>query len=253
MSEKKKKQAGWLGTIPFVLLWALSYGLGWFALIGSIMLIRTFNPSFFSLFPEFVYFIPLGAIPGLISGSIQQVLIRWKFGIHIRRWWLGSTLGAILAAGAFFVVITNFGAVLDSFFAYLTQFSELLGPALIIGSFFALYSTAQAWVLREHVKRTWMWPLAAFVSAATFIMPLFTTGDVAELWTTTLFGIAGLLQGSVMGLTLVWLFGMTRVEPLKRGMNSTRLEEAEEKLADSDMVNDNVEHYSEEQFTRQKR
>jgi hypothetical protein len=37
-----------------------------------------------------------------------------------------------------------------------------------------------------------------------------------------------------MALTLVWLFGMTRTEPLKRVMESTQLDAAKSNLSDND-------------------
>jgi hypothetical protein len=252
MSEKKKHQTSRLGTIPFVLLWTLSYGLGWGVLVAGGMFAINFFPQIFDFFPMFVFFIPLGAVPGLISGVIQQLLLRWKFGVTIRRWWLWSTLAAVVAAGGFYMIMQYLSAPINSLFNYLNQFNEMLAPLILIGSLFALYSTAQTWLLRHNVKRSWMWTVAAFVSAATFLLPVFGPGAGGELWAIVLAGIAGLLQGSVMGLTLVWLFGMTRVEPLKRGRETAHLQRAEENLADRDMI-DNDEDYPEKQLMRQQR
>jgi hypothetical protein len=244
MSEKKKNQTSQIGTVPFVLLWTLSYALGWLTLMGGGMLIDKLYPPFFNLFPEWVYFVPLGLIPGLISGVIQQQLLRWKFAVQIKRWWLWSTSGAILAAGGFYIVLEPLARLFNVFFNYFNQFNEIIGPALIIGSLFALYSSAQSWLLRHDVKRVWMWSAAAFVSAATFVLPLQNMGGLGnQLRTLITFGGAGLLQGAVMGLTLVWLFGMTKTEPLKRGMESTKLAQAEENLAERDILNPNIEDY----------
>jgi hypothetical protein len=249
MSEKQKHQTSRLGTIPFVLLWTLSYALGWLTMMGSGMLIGNGYPEFFNFFPQWVYFIPLGLIPGLLSGIIQQQLLRWKFTVQIRYWWLWSTIGALLAAGGFYTIIYPLSTLLNSFVYYLSEFNEVLAPAIIIGGLFGLYSMAQTWLLRHDVQRAWMWSVAAFVSAATFVLPLTNMGYGNQLWTLFTFGIAGLLQGSVMGLTLVWLFGMTRVEPLKRGMESNKLAQAEENLAERDSLNPNIEDYLATQST----
>ena len=243
MTEKKKNQTNRLGTIPFVVLWTLSYGLGWLVLMGGGLLIDKLYPLFFNQFPEIVYVFLLGLIPGLISGLIQQRLLNWKFGVQIRRWWLWSATGAVLAAGGFYVLLEYFAEFVTRLSNYFNPINELLVPTILVGGLFALYSSAQAWLLRHNVKRVWMWAVAAFVSAATFVLPIANLGYTNELWTLITFGIAGLLQGSVMGLTLLWLFGMTRVEPLKRGMDTAQLQRAEENLADRDILNQNIEEY----------
>jgi hypothetical protein len=243
MSEKQKHQTRRFGTIPFVLLWTLSYALGWLVLMGSGMLIGNVYPQFFNFFPQWVYFIPLGLIPGLVSGIIQQQLLRWKFAVQIGYWWLWSTIGALFAAGGFYIALVPLGRLFSAFFEYFYQFNEIIGPAILVGGLFTLYSSAQTWLLRHDVKRVGMWSAAAFVSAATFALPIANMGYSNQLWTLLTFGIAGLLQGSVMAFTLVWLFGMTRVEPLKRGMESSKLAQAEENLAERDILNQNIEDY----------
>jgi hypothetical protein len=252
MSEKQKNNTNRLGTIPFVLLWTLSYGLGWGVLVAGGMFAINFLPQIFNFFPMFVFFIPLGAVPGLISGVIQQLLLRWKFGVTIRRWWLWSTLAAVGAAGGFYLMMEYLSAPINSLFNYLSQFNEMLAPLILIGSLFALYSTAQTWLLRHNVKRSWMWTVAAFVSAATFLLPVLSPGVGGQLWAIVLAGVAGLLQGSVMGLTLVWLFGMTRVEPLKRGLETAQLEAAKDNLADRHIIEDDKD-YPQAQLMRQQR
>jgi hypothetical protein len=211
--------------------------------MGSGMFVDEFYPQFFDLFPQWVYFIPLGLIPGLISGVIQQQLLRWKFSVQLRYWWLWSTIGALLAASGFYIALEPLDRLFSAFFQYFYQFNAVIGPAIIIGGLFGLYSMAQAWLLRHDVKRAWMWSAAAFVSAATFVLPLTNMGYGNQLWTLFTFGMAGLLQGSVMALTLVWLFGMTRVEPLKRGMESSKLAQAEANLVERDILNQNIEDY----------
>lgn len=224
MNEKKKKHSNRVGTIPFILLWTLSYGLGWAGLIGSVLVLDNLFSAFFNSSPNLVLLMLLGAIPGLISGAIQQPLMRWKFGIQIRRWWLWSMLGSALATGGFYVYVEYLETWFRPLMNYLAQFNELLQPAIIFGIMFVIYSAFQAWVLRNHVKRVWMWSLAAFISAATFLLPFIDSNGSSELWMTITGGIAGLLQGSVMALTLVWLFGMTRSESAAQDYDTSRLQ-----------------------------
>jgi hypothetical protein len=200
-------------------------------------------PLFFNSFPQWVYFIPLGLITGLVSGVIQQQLLRWKFAIQIRHWWLWSTVGALLAAVGLYISIYPLATLFDAFLNYFNQFNEMLAPVILFGSLLALYSSAQTWLLRHHVKGVGMWSVAAFVSAATFILPLAHMGYGGRVWTLLTYGTAGVLQGAVMALTLVWLFGMTRIEPLKRGMESSKLAQAEANLAERDILNQNIEDY----------
>jgi hypothetical protein len=249
MSEKQKNQTSRFGTIPFVLLWTLSYALGWLTMMGSGMVLDKLYPLFFNLLPQWVYFIPLGLITGLVSGVIQQQLLRWKFAVQIRHWWLWSAVGALLAAGGLYTAIYPLAGLFGIFFDFFNQFNEIIGPAIIIGALFALYSAAQAWLLRHDVKRVWMWSAAAFVSAATFALPLANMGYGGRVWTLLTYGTAGVLQGAVMALTLVWLFGMTRVEPLKRGMESRKLAQAETNLAEREILNQSIEDYLAAQST----
>jgi hypothetical protein len=252
MSEKKKKNDKRVGTIPFVLLWTLSYGLGWASLIGIIFLLESLSTGFLDRLPDLVLVVAFGMIPGLLSGVIQQPLLRWKFGTQIKRWWLWSTIGSIAAMGGYYLYAEYLQFAIRPFFRYLEQFNEQAEPVIIIGILFVLYSTFQAWALRHTVRRVWLWSLAAFVSASTFILPLINTATSSELTMTLLTGLAGLLQGSVMALTLVWLFGMTRTEPLKRGMSAEQMKQAEEKLTQSDMIHESSANYPEEQSLRQR-
>jgi hypothetical protein len=91
-----------------------------------------------------------------------------------------------------------------------------------------------------------MWPLAAFVSASTFILPLINNNTFGDLEVTVMMGGAGLMQGVVMALTLVWLFGMTRTEPLKRGLEAGQVEQAARNLSDNQNVDDVIGEYQAE-------
>jgi hypothetical protein len=244
MSEKKKNNTTRLGTIPFAVLWTLAYGLGWATVITGGFITNRFFPEVFRWFPDVVYLMLAASVPAFIYGVAQQFLIRWKFAVKLNWWFLWTTLTAALTAASFQIFEwINLPIRLDN---------EMVGIMLVFGYIFGAQALVQAWLLRQHVKKSWMWVAAAVASAATFGVPIATAQFFGAFGTITTFGFAGLLQGAVMALTLVWLFGMTRVEPLKRGMDTAQLEQAEGKLAQHDIVSNNVANYPEAETMRQR-
>jgi hypothetical protein len=223
MSEKKKKQVNRLGTIPFVVLWTLAYGLGWATLMAGGIITGNLFPQVFEWFPLVVYFMLLGAVPGFVSSVAQQLLMRWKFAARLGSWWLWSTLAWIVAGG------------LLRLFEYIQfrSFDERTAIMLVFAWLFTIPAIVQAWLLRRRVRRAWMWPVAAAASAATFAVPLLSglVGPFNELLFILTFGFAGLLQGAVMGLTMVWLFGMTQQE-VAQAIEADRMSLAENNLDD---------------------
>jgi hypothetical protein len=235
MSEKQKNTPNRLGTIPFAVLWTLAYGLGWTTVITGGYITSRFFPQIFDWFPDIVYLMLATTVPAFIYSIGQQFLIRWKFAVKFNWWFLWTTFAAAITTATFqtFEWI-NVPIRIDNPMVVLT---------LVFGYIFGTQALVQAWLLRKHVKRSWLWVAAAIASAATFGVPIATAQFFGPFATITTFGFAGLLQGAVMALTLVWLFGMTRVEPLKRGMDTTQLQQAEAKLGDNPIVNENVEDY----------
>ena len=49
-----------------------------------------------------------------------------------------------------------------------------------------------------------------------FVLPLLASDMIGEVETILAFGAAGLMQGAVMGLSLLWLFGMANSEKTKK-------------------------------------
>jgi hypothetical protein len=244
MSEKKKNNTNRLGTIPFAVLWTLAYGLGWATVITGGFVTNRFFPEVFRWFPDVVYLMLAASVPAFIYGVAQQFLIRWKFAVKFNWWFLWTTLTAALTAGSFQIfewINLPFGIS-----------SPIVAITLVFGYIFGAQALVQAWLLRQHVKKSWMWVTAAVASAATFAVPLATAQYFGQWAMIGNFGFAGILQGAVMALTLVWLFGMTRVEPLKRGMDNAQLEQAEGKLAYNDIVSNNVADYPEAETMRQR-
>ena len=201
--------------------------MGWAGLAGSFIWLINTNSTFINRLPDLLIVVVLGAIPGLISGLVQQPLIRWKFGTQIKRWWLWSIIGTTLGMGGFYIYTEFLERMIRPIVQMMSDFSPLLVPAPVIGVLFLLYSTAQVWALRHHVKRVWVWSLAAFVSASTLV---FAASSMVNLNINGSFGtiflgaFAGLAQGIVMALTLVWLFGMTRTEAAAQAYDTNRLQ-----------------------------
>lgn len=203
MIQKKKKFGSGMGTIRFAILWTLAYALGWGTLItGGIV------TDVFEWIPLWGLFALGGLVPGFISSVVQQGLIKRKFNISIPRWWLWSTIAWTITAATFRLLeywptewIIN-----DERFALSIIFSALFIPPALV----------QAWMLRKHIARAWMWPLAAIVSSSTFILPLLANTWRDEFEVVFAFSAAGLMQGAVMGLSLLWLFGMANSEKTKK-------------------------------------
>ncbi|MDQ7027990.1 MAG: hypothetical protein Q9P01_20975 [Anaerolineae bacterium] len=243
MSDKKKNTRNRLGTTPFTILWTLAYGLGWATVILGGIITNEFFPQVFNWFPDIAYIMLAVAVPTFVYSIAQQLLMRWKFAVNFRWWFLWTTLAAVLAGASFQI------------FQWVDFPFEVNNPIvaviLVFGYIFGSQALVQAWLLRHRVKRVWMWPVAAIASAATFGVPLVNADFFSESALVGTFGFAGLLQGAVMALTLVWLFGMTRAEPLKRGLEATNTQEAESNLAYDDYDEAESDYPQEENMKQQ--
>lgn len=204
-AEKKKKNARpRMGTLSFTGLWAGAYALGWGLPIAAVFAMATLFPSFINLFPDLVVMTGFIAIPGFIISVAQHLLIRRRLGQVIRHWWLWSGLGWFVGG-----LILNLFSI-DPFSQWINAIQPPVLTATVgFGLVFLPHILIQAYLLRGRVGRAWMWPMAAIASAALFIMPIYggtnLSNDFAPL---LIFGAAGLLQGWVMGMTLLWLLGM---------------------------------------------
>jgi hypothetical protein len=207
MVENKKKFASRMGAIRFATLWTLAYALGWGSLIVSGIVASNLFLDFLQTIPLWGIFAIGGFVPGLISSVGQQGLIKRKFNISIPRWWLWSTL-AWTGAGALMRLIEYTPIVNIN--------NEQVAITLAFSLFFIPPAIVQAWMLRKHIARAWMLPLAALVSSSTFVLPLLASNMIGEVETVLAFGAAGLMQGAVMGLSLLWLFGMSNSEKTKK-------------------------------------
>jgi len=208
MIERKQHANSKIGTIRFAALWTLVYGLGWGTLIiGGIIASNTI-PDIFNMFPLWVFFGLFGLVPGFISSVGQQWLIKRKMNIRIPFWWLWST-----------IMWTISGALLR-FLEYWprewTIYDERLALTLVFSALFVPPALVQAWLLRKHIRRAWMWPIAAIVSSSTFILPLLASSMMNEVEGVLTFAAAGLMQGAVMALSLLWLIGMANGEKSKK-------------------------------------
>jgi hypothetical protein len=226
MIEKKKKFGSRMGAIPFTLWWTLAYALGWGTLITGGIIASNLFWQIFEWFPLWVYFGLLGLVPGFISSIGQQFLIKRKFDVSIPRWWLWSTL-----------VWTIAGTVLRLMEYWPSQWAidnEQIAASLILSALFVPPAIVQAWLLRKHISRSWMWPVAAVVSSTTFVLPILASSMSNEFEAVVTFGIAGLMQGAVMGLSLLWLFGMASGEKTKKAYaEQEQIEHSRHRLEDT--------------------
>lgn len=148
------------------------------------------------------------ACAGFISSVGQQWLIKRKMDIRIPRWWLWSSIAWALSGAALRLIEywPSAWAIYDERLAMSMVFSALFLPPAIV----------QAWLLRKHIARAWMWPIAAIVSSSTFVLPILASNMMNEFQGVITFAAVGLMQGAVMSLSLLWLFGMTTGEKTKK-------------------------------------
>jgi hypothetical protein len=207
-AEKKKKNAHRrLGTVSFAALWSGSYALGWSLPLALVFGIGSIFPGIVEFFSLAMLAVGFVAIPGFLISLAQHFLIPRRIERPIAGWWWVSSLGWLISGVIFYIfTVTPFASL----------FGVTLSPMLSTGLAFALIFLPpvllQTLLLRNQVRRVWLWPLAAVVSAAVFILPPLTNMNSNDFLNVLGgFGFGGLLQGWVMGLTLLWLFGMSQM------------------------------------------
>lgn len=173
---KTKRDAFWqAGTLPFILLWAISYGVAW----GAVILLFELAPFTSSLTSTQANVLGISTVL-LTSGLLQVQVVERLLKRSMRGWMLYTLIGTVIT----FFTFRNIedGAMWPT---ALTVMSLLLPVPLV--------QTAWLW---KRVRSAWLWPLASVVACLIFAMPLRgDTGQSTLIWAAL---IQGLVQGSVM-------------------------------------------------------
>jgi hypothetical protein len=208
-----------LKTIPFIGIWLIGHVVAWLGL---------YQLWDVSTLPILAYPILSGIVLGGALGLMQKFLFSLNYGLQMRGWmrltmfgwvsgWLAYTAGTI----------------------WIPQFNSLPLWSLIV-PIFSIPALLQWLLLHRHVRGAWLWVMAAVVSAITFAHVFNTTW-----FTLDGFMLSGIAQGSITGLVLLWLFGMTREnQQIKRDVSRLILDESSTDSDDDDWYDDDNDHNS---------
>lgn len=234
MSEKPKKSKKRIPQWQFLLTWIGGQYAAFFG-IGSLGLLLVILMNFLGFttdwIPNFIV-LPLGGMLwGWFSGWVQQWSIRKHFGHQVKGW---RTISAILTGIA---VSTIVPFVVSLALTQPDLFSGNNIVAMVAVTFMALFGTTglgQAFLLRKHVKHSWLFFMATLVGGIIFGLP--------NMGNSSIF-VAQIAQLSVTAFAILWLFGMSGT------MDAMQSEdEAIQRLTDSESDSDVYEDdYEEEQ------
>jgi len=195
----------------FLIQWIIGHALSWLGVIGLAVGVHSFAALFRiaieTISFDWVFGLIFALGMGGLSAFVQKRAIGLMFGQYItgwRRWtiamWLLST---------FLIIQTK-----DLYPAGIGEAQVAAMQGIIL---FSIPALAQAWLLRKHVRSTWLWVLASIAGAATF-------GLFEAMYDNVLvsFPVGYGAYAVVTGLSLLWLFGMTSGKTQQQ-RNSSRL------------------------------
>lgn len=182
LKKKKDLPAVRLNPVTFVGLWALTCAIGWAALF--IFWQQTSYAGLTDLMRSLV----IAVMPVVISAFLQSILLRWALNPPVRHWLPVSLAGAI--AG---------GLVFYGFQDMSLSYPDNVSMAIMLAMLMTPVALAQSLLLLKRTRSAPVWVLAGLVSAAAFALPV-PDDDLLPVL------IGAVLQGSVMGLTLLWLW-----------------------------------------------
>ena len=240
MSEKPKKSKKRIPQWQFLIAWIGGQYAAFFGtvLLGFLFMIPL-NLMGFTLgqFPLILQSLIAGTVLGWFSGWVQQWSIRKHFGHDVKGW---RSISAILTGLVFAIVMPpaiffagNFPALFEDG-TTLTLFISLLFMAL-----FGASGIGQAFLLRKHVKQSWLFFLSTLVGGLIYALPVF--GNASTI-------LAQIAQYSVTAFTILWLFQMSGAMDAMQSQD-----DAIERLSDAESDEEDDYYSREEEQSRRGR
>jgi hypothetical protein len=191
-AKEKSKQLSphRLGTLMFVGLWILPQVAGWVT-VGAVW--ELFRDIFIN--NEFFNALLATVMPGMIAAVAHRWLIERDTGKAMRGWLRVNLLGWFASSLIFYQL-------------YLTNNVNESLP-IMFATLFLPAALAQGWWLHQRVHNAWLWVVATIASAFVFTLPAQITSSDAPTLLVGL-GLAGLLQGSLMGIAMRHLWSSPR-------------------------------------------
>lgn len=188
---------------------------------------------------RFVVAVPvLGLGLAWFLSTVQQWTIRKRFGIYIEGWRTRSTLALVVLLTLFVPMSIVYSGLQDFVNNPLLL---MLYQIIPIVAFFGVIGAVQAWMLRKHVKPAWLYVLSMIVSGIVMSAMRDASGIVAQF-----------MIYSVTGLTLLYLFGMSRrpetmqaeAQAVERLIDTSHKEEEDFDNLPEDKLKDKQHHWT---------
>jgi len=175
--QKKSKPEQRLSTRLFSAAW-----IAWTAIVWGIVGTFAVRNAFLDL-PMWAQVLIIFGGSGIALSHIQNLLLKFWQGTVVKHWVPASNLAWIIGSSLIYALMQS------------RMNSEQAGQ-LVFGAIFAIPAIVQAYLLRNHLKQTWLWALTGLVSGILLVLPMLAFGleDGDFLW----FGLA--LGGALIGL-----------------------------------------------------
>ncbi|MEM9953396.1 MAG: hypothetical protein AAF846_17445 [Chloroflexota bacterium] len=243
MTEKPKKSKTLWAYWQFLLAWVIGQFLSyWVAIVigGVIILPIVFvlnlvgiDFNSFDAITRPIALIWVGAIFTYLITWAQQYIIRRFTGHHLKHWRMTS---AVILAVLIPIVTLGGQWAWEALAAY--RQSPLMETLFQVAPFILIWGMlglSQAWLLRKRLKHVWLYALGMVVSGILFGVSQNPSSIFSHL-----------LVHSVTGLTLIWIFYMSKGQDVQ-----TSQDEAIARLSDSTSNEDII--YDDERESHQKR
>lgn len=210
MSDKKKYRRR-MSPLAFIGCWAGTSYLVWTVWVMTALFIHNRAPQnlAYGLPLEVSAFLSIGFI-SLVTGAAQHRLLQTQMRPAVQGWWWKSALAWVIIGTLWIVTIRFFDIQID--FLPSNTVAENALYILLLGGLFVPTAVVQTWILRNHLKYTWLWVLGAVVSVV--ILPVHMLLLINDSQNhALLFLIAmmiGLVHGSVTGIVMMLAINLTR-------------------------------------------
>lgn len=232
MSQKKKKRTWHEPRLPqsiFLILWTLTITFLWGPFAGVLFSINQAVPV--DGLMSIVGGLTLGVAFPVVLLLGMGGLMKLQYGWSLRRWVVGTVVGALLSA-ALIAISSLFFSVLYSF-----GIPSLILSNVLNGIALMPFLAMQVWVLRRYVRHAWLWGIGLIAAGmvgftlsqsisnvSTTIAASQLLGDAISLGTIHA-GIQrsanGFAFGLVTGLVLLAMVNLTRQQHTRDSQQAT--------------------------------